>query len=104
MRPADVCRRAVSAAAQRGDLQVLLSNRPLGCGARQKIEREVTSHLARLIVYGGTARPRRTTADVVPLGQFAEFLGGLDALSPLPELKRDPACSASEVLGRSHPV
>ena len=70
----------------------------------QKIERKVTSYLARPIVYGGTARQRRTTSDVVPLGQFAEFLADLDALSPLPEPNRDPACSASEVLGRSHPV
>ena len=36
-------------------------------------------------MYGGTARQRRTTADVVQLGQFAKFLGGLDALSPLPK-------------------
>jgi hypothetical protein len=40
---------------------------------------------AQAIVYGGTARQRRTTADVVPLGHFAEFLGGLDELSLPPE-------------------
>ena len=51
----------------------------------QKIERKVTSYLARPIVYGDPARQRRTTADVVPLGQFAEFLAGLHARSPPPE-------------------
>ena len=39
---------------------------------------------AQAIVYGGADRQRRTTADVVPLTQFAEFLGDLDALSPSP--------------------
>ena len=37
---------------------------------------------AQAIVYGGSERQHRTAGDVVPLGQFAEFLATLDALSP----------------------
>ena len=39
---------------------------------------------AEAIVYGGDVRQRRSTADVVPLSEFAEFLDGLDALPPTP--------------------
>ena len=37
---------------------------------------------AQAIVYGGSDRQNRTTGDVVPLGQFAEFLAGLDSPAP----------------------
>ena len=36
------------------------------------------SGAAQAIVYGGSERQRRTTADVVPLKQFAEFLADPD--------------------------
>jgi len=36
---------------------------------------------AQAVVYGGAERQHRTAGDVVPLGQFAEFLANLDAPS-----------------------
>jgi len=42
---------------------------------------------AQAVVYGGAERQHRTAGDVVPLGQFAEFLANLDA--PPPHLAPD---------------
>ncbi|MCQ3807754.1 MAG: hypothetical protein OXB92_00560 [Acidimicrobiaceae bacterium] len=46
------------------------------------IRRDIPDVSAAALVYGGSQRQHRTTAEVVPLGQFAEFLTTLDPPSP----------------------
>ena len=46
------------------------------------ISRDLPDISAAALVYGGSQRQHRTTAEIVPLGQFAEFLTTLDPPSP----------------------
>ena len=51
-------------------------------GRLGRIRRTLPEVSSTAIVYGGSERQHRTAADVVPLGQFAEFLATLDRPSP----------------------